>query len=779
MKKKLTALSLAAIISLSGIPLGYAADTEADYMEITYAAGATETSMIPAEPYYDKSDAKVSPLSKEEESKILEKLILFVKENICDTDYYDSFSYNTYLNEYGKTSFNLNWNNSNDGYAYMYVSIDSDANLENYYAYNDKDYDYYSGNKIKLPAFTKNDALDAAINFVKKVAPQYSDEISENFAQIYVSRYNSDLSYSVTLQRVRNGILIENEAIYLGLNSKGEVTNYSNYGTKNISKDAPTKIAPYTTIVNAFKESNPLELRYIPVYDSATQKSSIRLAYVTPTYDSKIIDAETGKAYTLEYRDMYASGGSAVGGVTAEENAVSYDTAAEKQLSYVEQTAVDNHLNLLNADDVKKILLKHENIVFSDKFELNYSNLSTNKSNYSDKYIYYLSASFSYNDKDGNYASVYATVNAETGEIRSYSYHDSNYPITPYSTEEKASYYASFTKNADAVKVADAFIKELYGDKAGEYKLNDSVWGEQDTYGYLSYTRYVNDIPFDSDYISICFNRTTGKITSIYFEYSDDAVFPSAEKKITLSTATDKLFESFPLNVYYKPYVEKDEENSVMYYTWNSEIEKKLALVYSYNEMTHVFVDALTGKVCNRWSEDEAVYVEKQYFDTKAIESVKDHDAAEQILALYNLGGIEISKDFNPDAEISIDEFEKIVSNIINTGYYNPRITPVAALYSYEKDGVTIADASMTREKAVIVMVNMIGYGEIAQMSELFKNDGELFKNIDASLTGYYAIANALGLLNEISTDTANGKLTYAGACCFVYNYILYTNAEG
>lgn len=801
MKKKVTALSLAAAMAISGITAIYAsttasspASTPASEPTVAVAVAVdappiaeepavdSKISILPYPHPYPEINLEVTPVSKEEEAKILEQLILFVKENICDTDVYENFTYNTFLNGYGKLSFNLNWNSNSGNYPYMYATIDSDKNIENFYRSSNESYDNSASKKIQLPTFTKNDALDAAVKFVKKIAPAYASDISEDFATVYVYRYSGTPSYSIGFQRVRNGMEIENETISVDVNSKGEVTSYYNSGTKNLAKEAPTTALPLRTIINSFKEKNPLELRYVTGYDYETQKNTVRLAYTTPYYNAKVIDATTGKAYTLEYKDTYSQAAMNDGAAPAPEAAATGKAESyDRSLSQVEQKAVDKHTNLLNAEDVKAILLKYKSLGFDEKMQLNYSNLNSYKSNYSDKDIYDLYVSYSYSDESGNYGYASATVNAETGEIKYYSYSDSNYPVIPYTVEEQKAYYASFLKKDDALKQAEALLKEVYKAHFSEFKLNDQTWGDTDSYGYLSYTRQVNGLPFDNNTMSVSFDRTTGKITSISYDYSSDIVFPKPDNKITASAAFDKLTAEFPLIARYKPYIETNEEKGVMYYTYNSEIEKKLALVYSYDNMASTVVDALTGDLYYIYSNEKAVYTPKEYYDTKAIDKVSDHAAAKQILAMYNLGGIEITKDFNADAAIEKVQFENMIANIINNSgyyYYGTRYYDGSMPEAATADAKA-ADIYMTREQAIVTIVDMLGYGDIAKINDIFKDTGDIFKGVDKSLTGYYAIVNALGLLNEVSPDTADGKLTYAGACSFIYNYILYTNAEG
>ena len=759
MKKKLTAVTLASLIVASAISLS-AAEVKPQ-LAIEEPVPVSDVKIMPPQP--PKPSTPVTVNTKEEESAMLKKVILAVKEKFRDTDDYDIFSYDTYLNEYGNTTFNLNWSDSKGVLPYMNVSIDADEIVTNYYTDHNYYYDYSYDRKAPiLPDMSKDEAMTAAMKYVKTIAPEYYADISADRASIYYSEYNQ--TYSIDFYRVKNGFGFEYENIYLTIAYDGTLTNYSNSFTKNVNGDIPSKTLPMKVILASFKKNNSLEMKYLTVYDSETGKNKVRLGYVLP-YETKLIDAGTGKPYTLQYEEggtavPYNDFGIAESPAAEEAGGMMYD----KALSPIEQKAVDTHLWLMNADDVKAILVANKHISFDKSYEVTNSNLYTNESSFTDKKTQFISVSFQSTDESGNTQYASAQVNVETEEI--VSYYNDNYTITPRSASAEKMRKSLNTHDAAAKKTA-AMLKDLYGDKFAEFKENkNDYWTYDDSDSiYLNYTRNVNGIPFENDYLSVTVNKNTGLITSVSITYSDDAVFPSPDKAISASKALDLLTAEFPLTPYYKPFTSKDDKAQIMYSTYNTETDKSVALVYSYSNpagsMYDVTVDALSGKLTSRWGDSEAVYYPTEYFIPNAVECIKNHPAEKQMSALYDVGILNITNDFNPDAAITLNEYTTMLQNIGSHYRYNVNYTDSADPISAEESLTTLIDT--------------LGYGDIASMNSIFKS----IKNIDPEFTGYYAIANAIGLLNNLPATTKEGNLTISGASTIIYNYIIHNAPKG
>jgi|GEM_PF-2391626 len=758
MKRQLIAIVLTAAILASAVALSATPATSEDPVPVSQLSTAT--------PKLPKKDGAITANTKENESAMLKKVIIAAKEKLVDTDAYDTFSYDTYLNEYGNTTFNLYWSDTNGILPYTSATIDADGTVTNYYAEQPYYSEYYYDKKAPiLPASTKDEALAAATAHVKKIAPEYYGDISKDRVTIYYNDYNQ--SYSIDFYRVRNGFGFEYENLYLSITADGTLINYGSSFTKNMAANIPTKTLPMRLILASFKKNNPLELKYMSIYNSATQKSIVRLGYVAPN-DTRLIDAGTGKAFSVEYEygnvspipyDNYA---------VAEESAAATGAMYDKDLSAIEQKAVDTHLDLMNADDVKALLIANKYLSFGDEYYLTSSNLYTNESDFTDKVTQYISVYFE-SMKDGEpngYAS--AQVNAETKEIISFSSGDYYEVIPRTAAVEKIR--ESFASHDSAAKKINAMLKDIYGAKFAQYReMKRDYWTyEEDDYVYLDYTRHVNGIQFDHNWLNITLNKNTGLITNLYISHSDDATFPKADKVIGASKAMDLLADKFPLTPFYKPYVTKDDGSGKLFATYNTETEKTAALVYSYSNpsgnMFDVVVDATSGKLMNRWGDGDAVYYPTKYFIPNAADFLKDHPAAKQMLALYNIGILNLTKSFNPDEAITREEFLVM----LQTMYYDYR-------YSQNFLDGSNADSPISLEESVTALIDTLGYGDIAKINSIFKP----IKNIDPDFTGYYAIANSFDLLDNLPANTKDGNITKAGAAALLYNYIIFNEPKG
>ena len=191
-----------------------------------------------------------------------------------------------------------------------------------------------------------------------------------------------------------------------------------------------------------------------------------------------------------------------------------------------------------------------------------------------------------------------------------------------------------------------------------------------------------------------------------------------------------------------------------------SDADKQLALVCSYTD--NVVVDALTGKLYTRWGNDEAAYTAPTYFNANAADLVGDHLLADQILALYNIDFISLDADFDPDAAISKDEFAQLLRNLNYSAYR-----------TFTNGDAYESDDSMTTEDAIIAIIDALGYGDIAQLTDIF-NPNAVPAGVASSAAGYYAIANGLNLLANLSPSAA--VMTKAEACCLLYNFIVFSN---
>ncbi len=701
-----------------------------------------------------------SPSSEKENISTLEAAILRIKQINPETSKYDKFDYDLYDGSDGSRYYNLYWSDTGNKLPQITASVNSSGMIVSYSVNNvltSEDWNRYS-----FPNITKDTAVKAAFEFVSNVAPEIAPDMSKNHVTVSYNRY--DGSYSVEIKRVRNGIEIKDERVNITVSNSGSVTSYNARSiSDNVLSEASVKSLDGSQILSSFKSNIPLNLRYHSVYDSENNKYTVKLSYFVDDYTS-VINAETGEKYTLEYTgDSYKYYG--FDSAVEEETAAQAGASENGSLSGAEKKAVENNEKLLKPEDVKNKLGSMDYIEFDNTLECESSYLFAEKSQYTDNITYYLTCRF-VKETDGEYLSADVTLNAETGEIKNYSFYNGkgDYPV-PVAENGNSDKPVLLSDIESSQKAKDA-VSKLFT-YSNEYRINeDDYFDDKSGTAYYSFTRYHENIPFDSNNISISVNRENGKINSISAYHSPDVVFPSSKGIVSNSTAIENYFKLYPMNKIYIPVIKS--ENNVYTVTYNklSADEKQLVPVYKYNYGARI--DAITGKVYNEWGNEEAKYEAPVYYYENAQSKIGNTPQSDKIATLYNMDIIDIREDFNAGKLLTKREFTDMI-NMLGYGFSDS----LKNISSYKDEDI------LKRKDAVIVMIDALGYSDIAKYSDIFKFDTTLYGEIPSDLTGYYAIAQALGLLEDFGTDLKNDSpLTVADASSILYNFILFKNSS-
>lgn len=180
--------------------------------------------------------------------------------------------------------------------------------------------------------------------------------------------------------------------------------------------------------------------------------------------------------------------------------------------------------------------------------------------------------------KKEGYSQISVSVDAVTSDIiRMYRYEpskDSHKKIPKYT-------------NADALKAAEAFIKNIQPKKFSQMKLYQNEYKDSQLYmsqnSYFKFYRVANGIEFTENGIGIEVDKNTLKIIS--YEYSwDDTQLPDTSKAISLERAQEIFKEKLGLELSYKLITKQDSK------------EPTPILVYTLKDSNYP-IDALTGEV--------------------------------------------------------------------------------------------------------------------------------------------------------------------------------------
>ncbi|MEX2460500.1 MAG: YcdB/YcdC domain-containing protein [Paenibacillaceae bacterium] len=195
----------------------------------------------------------------------------------------------------GISSWSLNWQvpgDKNQDQEYLSIGINSKTGeLLNYY-HNQNRLIPLAASTVAPTKINLDKAKTTAIDFVKKVAPQYSNELAldeQNLANLTDKLLKTTPAININFRRVIQGILTENESINVGIDTDtGEINNYwSNISTL----DYPT--------------TKPIVLTESAAMDKLLSQYTLKLTYSLPFAVNPVYPMGAAKVETLEAKPYY------------------------------------------------------------------------------------------------------------------------------------------------------------------------------------------------------------------------------------------------------------------------------------------------------------------------------------------------------------------------------------------------------------------------------------------------------------------------------------------
>ncbi len=161
----------------------------------------------------------------------------------------------------------------------------------------------------------------------------------------------------------------------------------------------------------------------------------------------------------------------------------------------------------------------------------------------------------------GNGESISVTLDAMTGEIINYNtwgpYQENYRKLPKYSKEQ-------------ALEVAQEFLNKIAPEKLEEVTLFENPYDRYafyNEYYYFNFNRKINDIPFDSNNISIGIDKNTLKVRTFYLNW-DNGTFPSVEDVIGKDAAKKAFAEKQGIELSYQLiYPEPNKPQAILVYT--------------------------------------------------------------------------------------------------------------------------------------------------------------------------------------------------------------------
>lgn len=564
---------------------------------------------------------------------------------------------------------------------------------------------YNGTERFNLPTVSKSIALNIAWNFILNNCPEIVNEINMDKATITYNK-SYPYGYNIILPRIIAGIEYSGNYISLFVDSNsGDVINFTKNFINNITVENYSSIIDTKTAEDKYKLSLGLNLQYNKNISDGKIKT-----YLTYTAGDIIINAVTGNIISTSYyipSDGYFD--------------VTY--TAEMVSEYVDDGTT---LSISEADRIARNINELE---ITDHYKINSVKYLKNQDD-----TYLISIMY---ENASNFKEV--TLNAKTGLLTEYADNSanvtgSNYTNTAEQFAEK--YYSPYINSA---------IKRVRNDEQNNILL---------------YERLVNEIPFKSNGLYICY--TNGKLKHVSFLW-DNVEFESTHDTITSDYAYEKLFDKCGLELnYYK------RENNV------------LTPVYKLSSKGTGIIDAKTGRQLNY---DGSIYYSSKEMNYIDINSHYAGNIARKMsdCDIYVSSGHVLLEDYITQQEylLLISEFIDGTKPVLSTtGVLTDDQTEMLYAYMYDNNVIDRSETDyksyVTRANAVKYFLRVLGYGTVADMSEIFIRHFKDSDDIPENLIGYVELARSMGLING-SMDNyfkPNEFLTNGDSLIIMYNYL-------
>ncbi|MEM5244817.1 S-layer homology domain-containing protein [Thermoanaerobacter sp. CM-CNRG TB177] len=690
--------------------------------------------MMPSNMALAQADTKIS----------LKQAIEIAKEKLDISN--SGYDFNSNYYEYNNKKFwNLMWSSSTKGD--ISVTIDGDTGeITNYYSWSP-----IAQEQPKIPKYTRDEAKKVAIEFLQKVAPEKFKQTKEqinNNNYGYNEYYSYD--YNFTFERVVNGMPFPYNALYVTVNKNTlKVTSYS-LSWEDYSFPDPKAAISKDEAIKIFKEKIGLKLQYNLVYNQVYGNEP-QVILVYGIYQNAPIDAITGEAKTNEYYyiPMYGGGG---GGSDA-------GREISQKLSPEEQKAIEASEKYISKDKAIEIVEKSLPFSISD-YKLTNANLYTG-------YDYPPAKSnpvWSFNwtlNKEDKYYYVYATVDAVTGELKSF---NKGSPDIDNVQGKQSSYTKEQMK-----KIAEEYLKKTVPDKFSKTEYQevnlpeDSKMIKMPTYPFR-YVEVANGILCSFNTINVNVSPYTGEIVGYSINWTS-VKLPSLENIISLDEAYKIMFDNSEFILTYIP--DYDHKSP----------DKPPTIRLAYQSNFYNYIDAKTGQIID--SNGKPVVKKSETIFT----DIEGNWAEKDIKLLVQYGIIDTKEDkYYPDKNILQKDFIKMLIKAIQPPYYDPipkSPDDYDTYYSIAINKKIITekeknpDAIMTRQEVAKLLVKSLGVGYIADIPNIYTISFKDKDKIPNNMIGYVAIITGLKIMNGSGGYFhPQGHLTRAQAAAVIVRYL-------
>lgn len=703
--------------------------------------------------------------STSDESEVEMKAALTkVKQRVDIPEELTEFTYST-GKSYGTKVFEFTWKSDRDinnaGIKYIQVSVVGDM-ITRYEYYDDKERGYSSD--PTLAKLTEEEILAKAKEYVKQLDPKVADS-DIRFKMESLGLFGTQAR--VSFERYENGVKVEDNygTVEVDKNT-GKLYHLDLSWWDNADFQSPNGSKTEKEIEEAYKKLCKLTPYYKINTNWETKKKTVRIVY-EPDFTSEI-DAFTGEASTV-WEDMREVGGTRFYGydtaVTEAEDmaeeaienpATGVNADGGVVFSEAEMKKIQQDENLLSAEQVFEQLKKDKYAALTDDYEIKSYEIYLEDSDYGVMPLaedsaaskkdekFYMSITFTAKDKNyKGYKTVYATLNAETGEMISMSKYNISAKLEKLNVEN-----AKAVAEAAADQYAKDIMKECHPDVSNDNEVR--VWnGGFETSRNFRFNRFVNGIQVYGDYINVTVD-SNGVVTDFSCNYTDDVKFPSADI-LSSDEALDKLYTQRDFDYYYTGWITKDGK----------------VQTYLLYDIDSFYLNAKTGRLCGWNGEPLNDYTNSRdvkYTDIKGIPQ-------EQAILTMQKYGVTVTNEsqFKPNEIITKEEFDYLLGSALK-GYAEDVWYEGMDETAYKAERAKPA----TRNDAAALFTKIYDRDGISELKEIYKTPFSDVKSNDENI-GAIAIAYAKGFIPK-GDGKFNGEkqITRAEAVQMIYDYLVH-----
>lgn len=740
---------------------------------------STETSTSTA---IDSSKMKSDPaveakLSKEQAIEVVKRYVQIPSDYKLESAYLNS----DWSLSGNRSYWNLNFIKKVDDRTYSSISANVDGNTGRLQSFST-----YSDDPDQKPSFPPKvnftDGKVIADKWLAGVNPQeYKDlKYNDRYEDEVKPPLDGNVQYHYSYVRIVNGVPFPQDTVTINVDGDGKIVNYYSNWTDDVKFEANDKVLSQAEALTMFRDKSKLALLYQLPYQTQENKKP----YTAYTMDTFMLNAKTGEWWS-QFGESFLP--------QVDEKPISDKPLGEKPAA---------NLKLSKDDAVKRVQQ-----VFTIPKDYTLQNASYNEylnpENNENTSSWNLSWNVTQNEQDlskrPSYSSIYASVNASTGEIMNFNHYIESQG-TPQPVKAKITADQAKQKAAEfAKKMVPHYAHELVPINPANI---EDIMKDTSARNIDFNFKHVSDgvtIGYNNLYISI--DKESGDIINYYANFSINNYPTKKPEVISQDKAKDLLLSQYDIELAYvteqKPFGINDPKYNLM--VASGEIKPtpekvktpEAKLVYqlvSKYQREPFFLDAITG-TWKSMSTGEPISLDKI-----KVTDIDKHWAQEALQLMVDYQALEV-KDGKvlPDEAITKGEMIKMLITAMNGGYHPMAydmatrknsfsdVTNTSKYFAYvetaldrrliDKADKFNPDQKMTREEMADLIVRALGFNKLAEFNSMFNTS--FTDAADVKNPGVAAIAVGLGIM---SVD--NGKfnpakeVTRAEAASSFYRYL-------